>query len=106
MVRYEIRATVGVWWKGERRLVVDRKPVEVVESYSVEDQEEGEAAGWTGEKVVVGEGGKVWVQGKIVGGAGGGVVVAGESACVELQVKNHGNKKVLPSYSIVKCCIR
>ncbi|KZP22607.1 hypothetical protein FIBSPDRAFT_919309 [Athelia psychrophila] len=93
VVRYEIRATVGVWWKGERRLVVDRKPVEVVESYSVEDQEEGEAAGWTGEKVVVGEGGKVWVQGKIVGGAGGGVVVAGESACVELQVKNHGNKK-------------
>ncbi|KAF7965843.1 hypothetical protein HWV62_41246, partial [Athelia sp. TMB] len=92
-VRYEVRATVGVWWQGERRLVVDRKPVEVVESYSVEDTEEADAAGWTGEKVVVGEGGKLWVQGKIVGGVGGGAIVAGESACVELQVKNHGNRK-------------
>jgi hypothetical protein len=42
------------------------------------------------EGVVVGEFGKIWVQGKVVGG----VIVAGESACIELQVKNHSSKKV------------
>jgi len=42
------------------------------------------------EGVVVGENGKIWAQGRIVGG----MAVAGESACVELQVKNHSSKKV------------
>ncbi|CAK5269943.1 unnamed protein product [Mycena citricolor] len=85
-VRYELRASVGVVWRGERREVVQRRDVDVVEHYS--EEEEGQAEG-DGEAVVVGENGKIWAQGRVVGG----VVVAGESACVELQVKNHSNKK-------------
>ena len=42
------------------------------------------------EGIIGGENGKIWVQGRVVGG----LVVAGESACVELQVKNHSAKKV------------
>ncbi|KAF5379738.1 hypothetical protein D9615_005784 [Tricholomella constricta] len=82
-VRYEVRATVGVAWKGEKRLVTCKRDIEVVESYEV-DFSRVEPEG-----VVVGEFGKIWVQGKVVGG----VLIAGESACVELQVKNHSNKK-------------
>ncbi|TFY62926.1 hypothetical protein EVG20_g6532, partial [Dentipellis fragilis] len=82
-VRYEVRATVGVSWKGENRLVVDTREVDVLESYELDfDRIEPEG-------VVVGEHGKIWVQAKVVGG----LVVAGESACVELQVKNHSTKK-------------
>ncbi|KAA1467199.1 hypothetical protein DENSPDRAFT_926422 [Dentipellis sp. KUC8613] len=82
-VRYEVRATVGVAWKGENRLVVDTREVDVLESYELDfDRIEPEG-------VVVGEHGKIWVQAKVVGG----LVVAGESACVELQVKNHSSKK-------------
>ncbi|TFK34549.1 hypothetical protein BDQ12DRAFT_656689 [Crucibulum laeve] len=82
-VRYELRASVGVFWKGEKRLVVSKQPVEVVEAYQ-QDFERPEP-----EAVVVGENGKFWMQGKVVGG----LVVAGESACIELQVKNHSSKK-------------
>ncbi|KAJ7149836.1 hypothetical protein C8R43DRAFT_951805 [Mycena crocata] len=82
-VRYELRASVGVCWKGERRLVMDRSDIQVVECFE-EDPSRPEPEG-----VVVGENGKIWAQGKIVGG----VIVAGESACVELQVKNHSTKK-------------
>lgn len=42
------------------------------------------------EGVIIGENGKLWMHGKLVGP----VVVAGESACIELHVKNHSNKKV------------
>jgi hypothetical protein len=76
---------VGVAWKGEKRLVTDKKSVDVVESY-----EENDFLRIDPEGVIVGENGKIWVQGKVVGG----LVVAGESACVELQVKNHSSKKV------------
>ncbi|KAL1739443.1 hypothetical protein HDZ31DRAFT_6165, partial [Schizophyllum fasciatum] len=82
-VRYEVRATVGVFWKGEKRLVIDRTEVDVVENYE-EDFSRAEP-----ECVVVGENGKIWAQGRVIGG----VVVAGESACVELQLKNHSTKK-------------
>lgn len=82
-VRYEVRATVGVFWKGEKRLVTAKNEVDLVESYE-EDFSRAEP-----EAVVVGENGKIWAQGRVVGG----VVVAGESACVELQVKNHSTKK-------------
>ncbi|TFK73318.1 hypothetical protein BDN72DRAFT_956714 [Pluteus cervinus] len=82
-VRYEVRATVGVVWKGEKRLVTDKSEPEVVESYEVDfSRSEPEA-------IIVGEHGKIWAQGRIVGG----IVVAGESACVELQVKNHSSRK-------------
>ncbi|GLB44770.1 hypothetical protein LshimejAT787_1801070 [Lyophyllum shimeji] len=82
-VRYEARATVGVVWKGEKTLVTCKREIDVVESY------EDDFSRVDPEGVVVGEFGKIWVQGKIVGG----IAIAGESACVELQVKNHSNKK-------------
>ncbi|KAJ7730809.1 hypothetical protein B0H16DRAFT_210102 [Mycena metata] len=82
-VRYELRASVGVLWKGEKRLVMERTDVQVVECFT-EDPTNPEPEG-----VVVAENGKIWAQGKVVGG----VIVAGESACVELQVKNHSTKK-------------
>nr|GAT58012.1 predicted protein [Mycena chlorophos] len=84
-VRYELRASVGVAWKGEKRLVVDKLDVPVVECL----QEAEDGAGPQAEGVVVAENGKIWAQAKVVGG----VVVAGESACIELQVKNHSTKK-------------
>ncbi|KAJ7503300.1 hypothetical protein B0H11DRAFT_2187766 [Mycena galericulata] len=82
-IRYELRASVGACWKGEKSLVTHRTDVEVVECFD-EDPTRPEPEG-----VVVGENGKIWAQGKVVGG----VAVAGESACVELQVKNHSTKK-------------
>lgn len=81
-MRYQIRASVAVSWKGERRLVTSTKGVAVAQ---VEEEEYSAA-----EAVAVGENGKIWIQGRVLGG----VLVAGESACVELQVKNHSSKKV------------
>jgi hypothetical protein len=86
-IRYEVRGSVGIFWKGDRQFVIDKEEVGVLES-SEEDLEEG--------VVVVGEGGRFWVHGRLVGG----LLVAGESACVELQVKNHSSRKV-SSYSSV-----
>ncbi|KAF8149049.1 hypothetical protein B0H34DRAFT_734649 [Crassisporium funariophilum] len=84
-VRYELRSSVGVYWKSEKRLVVDKHGVDVVEAYPFEDTYMSKSP----EAIVVGENGKLWMQGRMVGH----VVVAGESACLELQVKNHSNKK-------------
>ncbi|EAU85235.1 hypothetical protein CC1G_06251 [Coprinopsis cinerea okayama7 len=83
-VRYELRASVGVVWKGERRLVIDTQSLDVVSAFPHEliGVKEPEA-------VIIGENGKLWMQGKLVGP----VIIAGESACIELQVKNHSNKK-------------
>jgi hypothetical protein len=81
-VRYEVRATAAVAWKGERRLVTNVKEAVVVED--IEDDE------LKAEAIVVGENGKIWIQGRVIGG----VLVAGHSACLELQVKNHSTKKV------------
>lgn len=83
-IRYEVRGIVAVAWKGENKLVFDKKEVDVVESWE-EDFERIEPEG-----VIVGESGKVWVQGKLIGG----IMVAGQPACIELQVKNHSLKKV------------
>ena len=82
-VRYEVKASVQVAWKGENKLVTDKKEIDLVESFG-EDFGRAEP-----EAVAVGENGKIWMQGKVVGGA----IVAGETGCVELQVKNHSNKK-------------
>ena len=84
-VRYEVRASVQVVWKGEKKVVVHSKEVNVVENYPDVDFGRHEP-----EAVAVGENGKIWMQGKLIGG----VLVAGESACVELQVKNHSTRKV------------
>lgn len=84
-VRYELRASVGVVWKGERRLVINNQTLDVVSSFPHEliGVKEPEA-------VIIGENGKLWMQGNLVGP----LIVAGESACIQLQVKNHSNKKV------------
>ena len=87
-VKYEVRASVGVSWKGEKRLVTDKKEVDVVERFE-EDFNRGEPEG-----VIVGENGKMWVQGRMIGG----FLIAGQPACVELQVKNHSQKKVRGTY--------
>ncbi|CAE6479139.1 unnamed protein product [Rhizoctonia solani] len=79
-IRYEIRASSSVAWKGERRLVTDSQEIQVVESA----MQEVESAG-----TVVGESGKIWVQGKVLGGA----VIAGQTCCIELHVKNHSPRK-------------
>ncbi|OBZ72563.1 hypothetical protein A0H81_07416 [Grifola frondosa] len=82
-VRYEVRASVSVSWKGENRLVTDKKQVDVAECFE-EDFARVEPEG-----VIVGENGKIWMQGKVVGG----FMIAGQPACIELQVKNHSSKK-------------
>jgi len=82
-IRYEVRATVGVVYKGENKLVFDKKGVDVVEAFEP-------GFSWADpEAVVVGESGRIWLQAKLLGG----VVVAGQPACVELTVKNHSLKK-------------
>ncbi|KAI0706423.1 hypothetical protein C8Q76DRAFT_818795 [Earliella scabrosa] len=82
-LRYEVRASVGVFWKGEKKLVTDKKPIDVVERFEVDFNRVDP------EGVIVGESGKIWMQGKVIGG----FLVAGQPACIELQVKNHSNKK-------------
>ncbi|KAI0077291.1 hypothetical protein K474DRAFT_1661914 [Panus rudis PR-1116 ss-1] len=86
-LKYEVRASVGVSWKGERRVVTDKKEVDIVES--LYEDEGGLRISGDPEGVVVGENGKMWVQGRVVGG----FIVAGQPACVELHVKNHSTKK-------------
>ena len=84
-----MRASVAVAWKGEKRLVTDKKEIDVVESF------ERDFTRIEPEGVIIGENGKLWVQACLVGG----VIVSGESGCVELQVKNHSHKKVCWSSS-------
>lgn len=73
--------------------MLSRKIVDVVDRYPIE--EVIASGGKEPEGVVVGENGKLWVQGKVLGS----VVVAGSTACLELQVKNHSTKKVLYLFS-------
>ncbi|KAJ2977562.1 hypothetical protein NUW54_g11403 [Trametes sanguinea] len=83
-LRYEVRASVGVAWKGEKKLVTDKKVVDVVERLEPDfDRVDPEG-------VIVGENGKIWMQGKVLGG----YMVAGQPSCIELMVKNHSAKKV------------
>jgi hypothetical protein len=98
-VRYEVRASAAVVWKGERRLVTASREAVVVED--IEDVEQ------KAEAIVVGENGKIWAQARVVGG----MLVAGAGACLELQVKNHSTKKVCPSHQLfdpissLSCCL-
>ncbi|OSC98490.1 hypothetical protein PYCCODRAFT_1375122 [Trametes coccinea BRFM310] len=82
-LRYEVRASVGVAWKGEKKLVTDKKAVDVVERL------EPDFNRIDPEGVIVGENGKIWMQGKVLGG----FMVAGQPSCIELMVKNHSTKK-------------
>jgi hypothetical protein len=88
-VRYEVRATVGVAWKGERKLVTDHRIIEVVEDFDESCDPP------RNDLVVVGENGKVWMRAHLVGD----IAVIGESACVELEVKNHSAKKAQYYYA-------
>ncbi|KAH9017290.1 hypothetical protein EDB84DRAFT_1566886 [Lactarius hengduanensis] len=91
-IRYEVRASVGVAWKNQNRVVTSQCPVDVLQRYPGDDTvlENDDLHTWPApECLVIGEGGKIWAQARVVGG----MLVAGESACVELQVKNHSAKK-------------
>ncbi|KAF7773147.1 hypothetical protein Agabi119p4_5314 [Agaricus bisporus var. burnettii] len=90
-VRYEVRGSVGVYWKGEKQLVTDKGEVGVLESFEEDSFDFGAGSKTKAEEgvVVVGENGRFWMHGRIIGG----LLVAGESACVELQVKNHSSRK-------------
>ncbi|KAH9050367.1 hypothetical protein EDB83DRAFT_2522522 [Lactarius deliciosus] len=91
-IRYEVRASVGVAWKNQNRVVTSQCPVDVLQRYPGDDTvlENDDLHTWPApECLVIGEGGKIWAQARVLGG----MLVAGESACVELQVKNHSAKK-------------
>ncbi|KAH9063558.1 hypothetical protein EDB87DRAFT_1575346 [Lactarius vividus] len=91
-IRYEVRASVGVAWKNQNRVVTSQCPVDVLQRYPGDDpvlEDDGLHTWPAPECLVIGEGGKIWAQARVLGG----MLVAGESACVELQVKNHSAKK-------------
>ncbi|KAI0261138.1 hypothetical protein BC834DRAFT_1044154 [Gloeopeniophorella convolvens] len=92
-IRYEVRAAAGVAWKGQNRLVTDRCAVDVLQRPPPPTGDALDEFGYdlwpAPEGLVVGEGGKIWVQARVLGG----MLVAGASACIELQVKNHSAKK-------------
>ena len=83
-IRYEIRASVGVSWRGEKRLVTDQRDVNVVECY------DSRALPERPQGVAIADGGNIWAQAFITNGP----IVAGEIACVELLLKNHSLKWV------------
>ncbi|KAK2467279.1 hypothetical protein APHAL10511_000828 [Amanita phalloides] len=88
-VKYELRASASVYWRGEKRLVTERKVIDVVGG--LDDVALAEYVnGAHSSSITVGENGKLWMQGRIIGGD---VITAGESACLELQVKNRSTKK-------------
>jgi hypothetical protein len=103
-IRYELKASVYTAWKGEKKAVTDIKEADVVEAF---EEEPIESRRDDVVKVAVGEGGKVWAQGKIVGG----FAIAGQPACCELHIKNHSIKKVSVSslsqrHASLTCCLR
>jgi hypothetical protein len=93
-IRYEVSACAGVAWKNQNRLVTSQCPVDVLQRYPGDDDPvlgDDSLHNWPApECLVIGEGGKVWAQARVLGG----MLIAGESACIELQVKNHSAKKV------------
>ena len=92
-IRYEVSASAAVAWKNQNRLVTSQCPVDVLQRYPGDDtvlSDDGLHNWPAPECLVIGEGGKIWAQARVLGG----MLVAGESACVELQVKNHSAKKV------------
>lgn len=92
-IRYEVSACAGVAWKNQNRLVTSQCPVDVLQRYPGDDDPvlgDDSLHNWPApECLVIGEGGKVWAQARVLGG----MLIAGESACIELQVKNHSAKK-------------
>jgi len=81
-IRYEVRASVGVAFRGEKRLVTNNIEAEVVQCQDMDGAVE--------EHVAISENGKFYIRGLLLGGR----IFAGEVARFELQVKNHTSKKV------------
>ncbi|KAF8556498.1 hypothetical protein OG21DRAFT_1506414 [Imleria badia] len=81
-VRYEIRASVSVAWRGDKRLVTDMREVKIVESWGPTN------AAPSPQAVVITQGGKIWAQATLTNA----VVVGGESAYINLQLKNHTHR--------------
>ncbi|KAF9223243.1 hypothetical protein BS17DRAFT_781551 [Gyrodon lividus] len=81
-IRYEVRASVSVAWRGDKRLVTDNREVKVVESW------DAMSAAQVPQAVVIAEGGKIWAQATITNGA----VIGGEIACIDLQLKNNSQR--------------
>lgn len=82
--RYEIRASVSVAWRGDKRLVIDKREVKVVEYWDPTNEAPSPQA------VVIAEGGNIWAQATLTND----MVVGGESACIDLQLKNHTQRWV------------
>ncbi|KAG8953070.1 hypothetical protein FRC04_003017 [Tulasnella sp. 424] len=80
-VRYEVTANVEVFWKGEKRVVTIQKPVRIMECLPILRSPMP--------NIILGEGGKIHVQGRMVNL----FTIIGHSACLELFVQNHSNKK-------------
>lgn len=78
-IRYEIRASVGVALRGEKRLVTDHQDINVVEYCDIR------APSKRPQGFAVAEDGNVWAQAFVTNGP----IIAGEVACVELQLKNN-----------------
>ena len=96
-MRYELRASVDVYWKNEKKLVAVNRTVDIVQAYPYEEFLRGPP-----EATVISDDGKLWMQGRMIGGP----IVAGRSACLELQVKNHSNKKVfLSPFFVIKLIV-
>lgn len=81
-IRYEVRASASVAWRGDRRLVTDTCEVKVVESLDTLSSTTIPQA------VTIAEGGRVWAHARITNGA----VIGGEAACIDLEVKNHTSR--------------
>lgn len=81
-IEYKIRVSIGVAYKGDNRLLMNSINAELVQCQDMENTLD--------EHIVVGEGGKMYVRGKLIGGR----LVTGEKACLELYVKNQTPKKV------------
>jgi hypothetical protein len=94
-VKYELRASASIYWRGEKTLVTKRKLIDVVQGLDDEDLTDY-ANGNNATSIAVGENGKIWMQGCIVRGC---IITDGESVCVELQVKNYSTKKVVIAHS-------
>ncbi|KAG2145339.1 uncharacterized protein EDB93DRAFT_1288354 [Suillus bovinus] len=78
-IRYEIRASVDVAWRGEKRLVTDHQYVNVVEHFDIQ------APSKRPQGFAIAEGGNIWAQAFVTNGP----IIAGGVACVDLQLKNH-----------------
>ncbi|KIJ62924.1 hypothetical protein HYDPIDRAFT_188824 [Hydnomerulius pinastri MD-312] len=81
-IRYEVRASVGVSWHGDKRLVTDKREVKVVEAFDLTREAQ------VPQGAVIADGGKIWAQATVSNGA----IVGGENAYIDLQLKNHSQR--------------